>query len=204
MSGMWDRTLVYLGLREEPDDAYDEQHAPPRSAADPEPDADRTPARSAGRGRWSDEAIAGDDRDEPRILRDPPARSTRRDERSDERDAAPSNVTRLPSGDVHVLPSPRSGSRAQIVTLTRFDEVEQVGRRYRSGEPVVLDLAALDAADARRVLDVVAGFVFALRGRLDKVGGRAFLLVPSGTVLSTDEQRRLRGLGYRLSTGNDA
>jgi cell division inhibitor SepF len=238
MSGMWDRTLVYLGLREEPDEAYDElPDQPPRFDADDDPHAEHAPPRPS-RGRWSDEAKTDAPADrqargeresadrgrsdrERRTGHDREARGgasqdreaatvrpVRREEASESRaparERATSNVTRLPTGDVHVLPGPGSSARAQVVRVTRFDDVEEIGRRYRVGEPVVFDLTAVDATTARRAVDFVSGLVYALRGRLEKVGRRAFLVVPTGAVLSTDEQRRLRGLGYRLSSEDDA
>lgn len=229
MSGMWDRTLVYLGLREEPDDAYDElPDQPPRFDADDDPHADHAPPR-VPHGRAAEARDTAEpprrERGEPeprerrprpdreREPRDRPdrepvgARPARRDapeDRATTREREGSNVTRLPTGDVHVLPGARASARAQVVRVTRFDDIEEIGQRYRSGEPVVFDLATVDATTARRAVDFASGLVYALRGRLEKVGGRAFLVVPSGTILATDEQQRLRGLGYRLSSGSDA
>jgi FtsZ-interacting cell division protein YlmF len=57
MSGLWDRTLVYLGLREEREDAYDDVYddrgdAPvARFDADDDPHAERAPRRPAERRR---------------------------------------------------------------------------------------------------------------------------------------------------------
>jgi cell division inhibitor SepF len=236
MSGMWDRTLVYLGLREEPDHAYDElPDQPPRFDADEDPHAEHAPSRPSRSRRPEDEQgreptdrrvrserererETGEGRPRPERDREPrgtrpdresaAVRPVRREEPGEGRaptgDREASNVTRLPTGDVHVLPGPRANARAQVVRVTRFDDVEEIGQRYRSGEAVVFDLTAVDATTARRAVDFVSGLVFALRGRLEKVGRRAFLVVPSGAMLSTDEQRRLRGLGYRVSSGNDA
>jgi cell division inhibitor SepF len=91
-----------------------------------------------------------------------------------------------------------------VVEIQGFEDVEAVGARYRTGQPVVFDGAATDAATARRVLDFVSGMTYALHGKLDKVGGRAFLLVPDGTRIPETELRRLSAQGYRMPTGSDA
>lgn len=181
MSGMWDRTLVYLGLREEPDEAYDDLP----EVFDPEhdPHAAHQPARRpvpvTGRSRWEQEATSP-----------PPVTAVPRDP------AAPehlSNVRPLRVAD------PVGGAlRVAVVEITEFDEVESVGARYRTGQAVLFDLAAATSTDARRVVDFVAGLTYALRGSLIKVGSRAFLLVPDGVEVADDERRRLEGLGYRL------
>jgi cell division inhibitor SepF len=90
------------------------------------------------------------------------------------------------------------------VEIQGFEDVEGVGARYRTGQPVVFDAAATDAATARRVLDFVAGMTYALHGKLDKVGGKAFLLVPDGVRISETELRRLAAAGYRVPTGSKA
>jgi cell division inhibitor SepF len=156
MSGMWHRTLVYLGLKEEPEEDY------------------AVPVDEAG----SDDAPAFDHDGDVRVrpLRPAPA------------EAAP----------------PREAVRVAIVEIRDFEDVEGVGARYRTGQPVVFDATAADGATARRVLDFVSGMTYALHGKLDKIGGKAFLLVPDGTRVPDSELRRLSAQGYRLPTGSKA
>jgi cell division inhibitor SepF len=161
MSSMWHRTLVYLGLKEEPEEGYGE---PPE------------------RGVSSDEERA----------------SAVEDDRGDV-------VIRPLRPAPEAPPEPaREATRVAIVEIQDFEDVEGVGARYRTGQPVVFDASATDAATARRVLDFVAGMTYALHGRLDKVGGKAFLLVPDGTRISDAELRRLSSAGYRVPTGSKA
>lgn len=292
MSGLWDRTLVYLGLREETDDDYDGAYddaaadrgdpAVARFDADTDPHAERAPQRPAARRRAAAEtdddgpatpapasessrasrtaagerrgaraATSADDRTSERFrptsertrgtasttgssrgssagtepLRSASAAAAparREVPRSARQDPAPdpaadrpirresergdgSNVTRLPSPDVHVLPVPRGAAvRVEIVTITAFDEVEQVGRRVRAGEPVLFDLRDADATTARRVVDVASGIVYGLHGRLERVGPRAFLVRPRGVEVPEEERRRLDELGYRVPAGSEA
>jgi cell division inhibitor SepF len=176
-SGMWHRTLIYLGLKEEPEEGYDE--LPERFVPEDDPHAEHAPAR-------------------PRS-----ATSTR--DRPVEEDAEEATVRPLRTGDVHVRAVPSMPvARAAVVELTGFDEVEAVGARYRTGQAVLFDLAGAPSGDARRVVDFVSGLTYASRGQLAKVGSRAFLLVPDGVHLPAEERRRLSDLGYRLPSGSDA
>jgi cell division inhibitor SepF len=297
MSGLWDRTLVYLGLREESEDAYDDvyddrgepsvarfdadtdphaEQAPPRPAerrrvapVEPAGDAERSPGSEGGRAarpvasdrrtsrpgepdngarpvkdrdRGARAATSAGDRPPQRTRVGPdrvrggatptgssrtstaatepvrgagseapsgreaasepvPSRPIRREP---ERSSGP-RLTRAASSDVHVLPVTRGAPvHVEIVTITAFDEVEQVGQRVRAGEPVLFDLRAADATTARRVVDFAAGIVFGLHGRLDRVARRAFLVRPRGVELPAEERGRLADLGYRMPPGSEA
>jgi cell division inhibitor SepF len=209
MSGMWNRTLVYLGLREEPEDDYDE--LPERFVPEDDPHAQHAPERPREREREPASVAARGARDdrtptEPRARSDAPDRVEPRDSRltRDERRGSreESNVRPLRTGDVHVRAVPPTPLvRAAVVELEVFDDAEAIAARYRTGQPVLFDLRATDSATARRVVDFVSGVTYALRGRLTKVGARAFLLLPDGVELSAEEQRRLSELGYRLPLG---
>jgi cell division inhibitor SepF len=179
MSGMWNRTLVYLGLREEPDEAY--EGLPERFDPEDDPHAEHAPERPASRGPRHEE-----DPDEP----EPRPRSGR---------GRDSNVRPLrDAGGAR----DRRPARAAIVEVSSFDDAEAIGSRYRMGQPVLFDVSLADGATGRRVVDFVSGLTYALRGRLSKVGTKAFLLVPEGVELSNDERRRLGDLGYRLPEGS--
>lgn len=162
MSGMWHRTLIYLGLKEEPEEDYDEV---------PEP---------VGASGPDDAPLPGDDRGDVRVRSLRPA------------PAAPES------------PPAREAARVAVVEILRFEDVEGVGARYRTGQPVVFDASGTDGATARRVLDFVSGMTYALHGQLDKVGAKAFLLVPDGTRVPDAELRRLSAQGYRMPTGSQA
>jgi cell division inhibitor SepF len=179
-TGLWHRTLIYLGLKEEPEEGYDE--LPERFVPEDDPHAEHAPARprsSEGRPRSTERG-----------------RAAERDEEA--------TVRPLRTGDVHVRAVPSVPvARAAIVELRGFDEVEAVGARYRTGQAVLFDLSGASSTEARRVVDFVSGLTYASRGQLTKVGGRAFLLVPDGVHLPAEERRRLGELGYLLPSGSD-
>ena len=106
-------------------------------------------------------------------------------------------LVRPDTGGSHVRPVAPSGARITVVRAVTFEDAQQVGDRYRAGQPVLLDLAGVDPKIARRLLDFVSGTIFALRGRIANAGDKAFLLIPEGVEIVGDERRRLADLGYR-------
>jgi cell division inhibitor SepF len=173
-AGMWHRTLVYLGLKEEPEEGYDDP---------PERLAPETPRRRTSR---------------------PPAALTPIEEVEQAVEPA-SNVRALHGGEVAVrTPGGAVGAplRTPVIEILVFDDVEAVGARYRTGQPVLFDLSKADAKVGRRVIDFVSGLTYVSRGGLRRVSARAFLLVPEGIELPEHERERLADLGYHV--GPDA
>ena len=86
-----------------------------------------------------------------------------------------------------------TGSPGRITTLQprSYNEARAIGERYRDGVPVIMNLTELDDAAAKRLVDFAAGLAFALRGSIDKVTSRVFLLTPVDVEVSADHARRL-------------
>lgn len=87
----------------------------------------------------------------------------------------------------------RSNPLARITTLQprSYNEARTIGERYRDGIPVIMNLTELDDAAAKRLVDFAAGLAFALRGSIDKVTSRVFLLTPPEVEVSADDARML-------------
>lgn len=98
--------------------------------------------------------------------------------------ARPTAVRAVPNASVH-LTSPST-----------FNDVEEVGARFRSGIPVIMDLAGANETVAKRVLDFASGLIYGLEGRIERVGDRVFLLTPLGVEVSTEERLRLSERGF--------
>lgn len=81
----------------------------------------------------------------------------------------------------------------RIVTLhpTSFAEARTIGERYRDGTPVIMNLTELDDADARRLVDFAAGLAFAMRGSMDKVTNKVFLISPPNQDPTAEDKRRI-------------
>lgn len=68
--------------------------------------------------------------------------------------------------------------RPTTVRLTGFGEARIIGEKFRDGQSVILDMTDMSDGDARRLVDFSAGLAFALRGSIDKVAPKVFMLLP--------------------------
>ncbi|HET6504243.1 MAG TPA: cell division protein SepF, partial [Amycolatopsis sp.] len=81
----------------------------------------------------------------------------------------------------------------RITTLhpTNYFEARAIGEAYRDGTPVIINLTEMDNADAKRLVDFAAGLAFALRGSMDKVTTKVFLLSPPDVEVTAEDRRRI-------------
>ncbi|MDO4888339.1 MAG: cell division protein SepF [Actinomycetaceae bacterium] len=77
---------------------------------------------------------------------------------------------------------------ARIVTVhpTSFSEVRAFAVQYRSGLPVILNLADADDDTRKRIVDFALGLCFGLEGQLNKVSDEVLLMTPH--TVTMDEQ----------------
>lgn len=92
--------------------------------------------------------------------------------------------TAIPSGAIH---------RAEP---KRFNDVREVGDRFRQGIPVIMNLQSTDDAIARRLVDFASGLVYAIDGTIETVANRVYLLTPANIEVSAEERERLREGGF--------
>ncbi|MFG2581406.1 cell division protein SepF [Streptomyces malaysiensis] len=71
------------------------------------------------------------------------------------------------------------GTRIATVTPDGFRDARGIGELFREGVPVIVNLTTMESSDAKRVVDFMAGLIFGLRGSIDRVANRVFLLTPS-------------------------
>ena len=86
-----------------------------------------------------------------------------------------------PRAEVRRDPESATAIRPVTVKLTGFSEARLIGEKFREGKPVILDMTEMDDAGARRLVDFAAGLAFALRGSIDKVTTKVFMLLPPDT-----------------------
>ena len=89
-----------------------------------------------------------------------------------------------------------SSAKVHVTNPTTFNDVEEVGERFRNGIPVIMNLAGASEAVAKRLLDFASGLIYGLEGRIERVGDRVFLLTPLGVEVSSEERRRLGERGF--------
>lgn len=80
-----------------------------------------------------------------------------------------------------------TGRRIATVTPDGFRDARAIGELFRDGVPVIMNLTSMDSADAKRVVDFAAGLIFGLRGSIERVATRVFLLSPADTQVVTGE-----------------
>ena len=109
----------------------------------------------------------------------------------------PVEVTRAnepPMGSVQAVPA-APGSKPQLVAPRSFNDAQEVADRFRSGAPVILNLQETDAELGRRLIDFCSGLTYGLRGQMQRVGDRVFLVTPADVQLSADDHRLMRESG---------
>jgi cell division inhibitor SepF len=82
------------------------------------------------------------------------------------------------------------GRRIATVTPDGFRDARGIGELFRAGVPVIVNLTGMEPADAKRVVDFAAGLTFGLRGSIERVATRVFLLTPADySVMNADTRR---------------
>lgn len=78
--------------------------------------------------------------------------------------------------------------RQRIATVhpRSYSDVLAVGEAFRDNVPVIMNLTDMDDAEARRIVDFAAGLTFGVRGSIERVTTRVFLLSPEGVAVSKD------------------
>uniref|UniRef100_UPI0006E2D76E cell division protein SepF n=1 Tax=Streptomyces albus TaxID=1888 RepID=UPI0006E2D76E len=82
------------------------------------------------------------------------------------------------------------GTKIATVSPDCFRDARGIGELFRDGVPVIVNLTAMDPGDAKRVVDFAAGLTFGLRGSIERVANRVFLLTPPDYSVVTSEDRR--------------
>ncbi|HVW41839.1 MAG TPA: cell division protein SepF [Amycolatopsis sp.] len=114
-------------------------------------------------------------------------------------DRRPEPVARLrPVADTVRPPSRDPLSRITTLHPTSYVEARAIGEAYREGVPVIINLTAMENADAKRVVDFAAGLAFALRGSMDRVTNKVFLLSPPDVEVTAEDRRRIAEGGLFL------
>jgi cell division inhibitor SepF len=96
-------------------------------------------------------------------------------------------------------PAPAPPPQAYRITTVHprtYNEARQIGERFREGGPVIMNLTELDDADAKRLVDFAAGLIFGLRGSIERVTAKVFLLSPRDVDVTAEDKARIREGGF--------
>jgi cell division inhibitor SepF len=108
------------------------------------------------------------------------------------------NLALAPQPLQRVAPAAEDDRRTQITTLhpTTYNEARQIGERFRDGSPVIMNLTEMDEADAKRLVDFAAGLAFGLRGTIERVTNRVFLLSPANVQVTAEDKAKIAEGGF--------
>ncbi len=91
--------------------------------------------------------------------------------------------------------APHGGDLRRITTVhpRSYNDARVIGDAFRAGTPVIMNLSDMDDADAKRLVDFSAGLIFGLRGAIERVTSKVFLLSPESVEVTGEEQASTDG-----------
>jgi cell division inhibitor SepF len=102
-------------------------------------------------------------------------------------------VADRPEAVVRTMPGVRPPALASIhrAEPKRFNDVRDIGERFKQGVAVIMNLQGTDDYVARRVVDFASGLVFGLEGSIEMVASRVYLMTPANLEVSAEDRERL-------------
>ena len=171
MAGAMRKAMVYLGLVED-EDRYDDDydHTGPQ-------DGETRDARRDSR------TASGSTRASVSTLRD------------GQRGGVATMAERRPQAAAEADAS-RAFDRITTIHPRTYNEAKQIGESFRENTPVIMNLSDMDDADAKRLVDFAAGLVFGLRGTIERVTNKVFLLSPANVIVTAEDKARMAESGF--------
>jgi cell division inhibitor SepF len=185
---------VWLGLIEDEDDRHYDGHG---YDDDFEDEADEVPAtvrpRSAVAERLAEARESGrTDRVSTRPVSRPSTTTTSYPTRD--------NLALAPQVQLRerAVATEDEERRYQITTFhpTTYNEARTIGEHFRDGVPVIMNLTEMAEGDAKRLVDFAAGLAFGLRGSMDRVTNRVFLLSPANVQVTAEDKAKIAEGGF--------
>ena len=114
-------------------------------------------------------------------------------------------VARPPDGALE--PAGRPGEREPVIQTTdlarittlhprTYNEARTIGEHFREGTPVIMNLTEMVDSDAKRLVDFSAGLIFGLRGSIERVTNKVFLLSPANVEVAAEDKARIAERGF--------
>ena len=173
MAGALRKTMIYLGLAE----GEDQPLVTPAEA----PAASQSVPRA--------EEVAPEPAPMPRLVEAPAPQ--------EEEPAEPVTEFRAPVTPIkRAAAAPEEDTQLRQITTVHprsYNDAKTIGESFRDGIPVIMNVTDMGESEAKRLVDFSAGLVFALRGNIERVTNKVFLLTPAGVEilgedLAGDEQ----------------
>src|SRR5947209_15607468 len=198
LGDLWNRTLVYFGIAEEYDDAWDddgyltEEELEQSYAQRPSANVRRlTPRR---RDEEYDDWTVSESNVLPEPAAETLARRPGRDleaRREARREAPPRRQGgRSRPRSIEAVPSPAT-AQVHLVLPRSFNDAQQIADKFKQGVPVIVNLQNADQDLSKRLVDFASGLTYALNGSMQRVADRVFLLTPHNVEVSAEERARV-------------
>lgn len=107
--------------------------------------------------------------------------------------------SRRPSSSPAANPStsatPQKADLSRIITVhpRTYNEARTIGEHFRDGVPVIMNLSDMEDVDAKRLVDFAAGLIFGVRGSIERVTSKVFLLSPPNVNVTAEDKERIAG-----------
>src|SRR5712691_9039713 len=123
----------------------------------------------------------------------------------DEESAASGSARQVTSGregyetdTAEPAPVRQTADLTRITTLhpRTYNEARTIGEHFRDGTPVIMNLTEMVDSDAKRLVDFAAGLIFGLRGNIERVTNKVFLLSPVNVEVAAEDKARIVERGF--------
>ncbi|WP_420175722.1 cell division protein SepF [Luteococcus sp. OSA5] len=104
----------------------------------------------------------------------------------------------VPNQQSEQEPVQRTADLTRIITVhpRTYNEARTIGEHYRDNVPVIMNLSDMEDADAKRLVDFAAGLIFGLRGTIERVTSKVFLLSPQNVTVTAEDKERIAAGGF--------
>jgi cell division inhibitor SepF len=97
-----------------------------------------------------------------------------------------------------ITPTTRTADMSRIITVhpRTYNEARTIGEHFRDGVPVIMNLSEMEDVDAKRLVDFAAGLIFGMRGTIERVTSKVFLLCPPNVNVAAEDKERIAAGGF--------
>jgi len=93
-------------------------------------------------------------------------------------------------------PVPETTARVHVIEPKSFNDAEQIGAKFKSDTPVIVNLQNIDKELAKRLIDFISGLTYGLDGGIQRVAEMVFLLTPANVEVSAEDRKWMREKGF--------
>ena len=111
-------------------------------------------------------------------------------------DRRPATAPVAPVAPVVSAPQVADLSRIVSVRPRSYNEARAIGENFRDGIPVIMNLCDMADGEDKRLVDFAAGLIFGLRGNIERVSSKVFLLCPQNLTVGPEDKERIASGGF--------